>query len=241
MGEPRYVVIANDLMAKLSAGHWAVGTMLPTEPELAATYKVSRETLRRALQRLESSGLISRHPGMGTRVERARPVPAFTTRLGSLQELTQYGESAVRSILSVESIVVDKELAEVTGLAEGSPTVCVTSVRRDPERSGQVVSWARVYLEPGDAKAIAASLDDSPRLISDLVESHVGRSVDRVVQRVQAVGVPPEAAAHLGVAPGSPGIEFVRRYFDADGRLFEVSVSTHAQGTFVYETTLQRG
>jgi DNA-binding GntR family transcriptional regulator len=214
--------------------------MLPTEPELAASYNVSRETLRRALQRLEASGLISRHPGMGTRVERAHPAPAFTTKLGSLQELTQYGKSAVRSVLAVERIVVDEDVAEITGLALGSPAVCLTSVRRDSEHSGQVVSWAKVYLDPADADAIGSALEESPRLISDLVESHAGRAVDRVVQQVRAVGVPPEAAPHLGVAPGSPGLEFVRRYYDADDRLFEVTVSVHAQGMFVYETTLQR-
>ncbi|RDG35997.1 GntR family transcriptional regulator [Streptomyces corynorhini] len=241
MGEPRYAAIANDLTAKLATGRWAVGALLPTEPELAASYKVSRETLRRALQRLEASGLISRHPGTGTRVERAQPAPAFTTRLGSLQELTQYARSAVRSVLSVEPLVVDRELAESTGLARGSRTVCVTSVRQDHEHADQVVSWARVYLDPADADAIGDDLRGSPRLISDLVETHAHRTVDRVVQRVRAVGVPPEAAARLGVAPGSPGLEFVRRYYDADGQLFEVSVSTHAQGTFVYETTLQRG
>ncbi|MDW6063600.1 GntR family transcriptional regulator [Streptomyces sp. FXJ1.4098] len=63
MGEPRYVVIAGDLMKKIAAGKWPVGELLPTEPELAAEYRVSRETLRRALKRLELGGLISRHPG----------------------------------------------------------------------------------------------------------------------------------------------------------------------------------
>ncbi|MFE3602743.1 GntR family transcriptional regulator [Streptomyces sp. NPDC059096] len=240
MGEPRYAVIASDLMSRLAGGQWAVGSLLPTEPELASSYKVSRETLRRALRQLEAGGLISRHPGTGTRVERTRPVAAFTTHLGSLQELTQYGTSAVRSILSVDHVVVDEALATVTGLPPEARSVRITSVRRDPDHADQVVSWARVYLEPSDAHAIAGPLGDSPRLISDLVETHAGRSVDRVVQRVRAVGVPAEAAGHLGVATGSPGLEFVRRYYDARGRLFEVSVSIHAQGTFVYETTLQR-
>ncbi|MES4907326.1 MULTISPECIES: GntR family transcriptional regulator [unclassified Streptomyces] len=91
MGEPRYVVIAGDLMNKIAAGKWPVGELLPTESELAAEYRVSRETLRRALKRLELGGLISRHPGTGTRVERLEPVAAFTAQLGSVEELTQYG------------------------------------------------------------------------------------------------------------------------------------------------------
>ncbi|WAP59660.1 GntR family transcriptional regulator [Streptomyces sp. S465] len=240
MREPRYVVIAGDLMRKIAAGRWPVGELLPTEPELAAEYGVSRETLRRALQRLDVAGLISRHPGTGTRVERLAPVAEFTAQLGSVEDLTQYGESAVRGILSVEPVTVDAALATVTDLAEGSRQVCVTSTRRDPGRAGEVVSWARVYLGPGDAKAVAGDLEGSPQLIADLIEARTGRAVERVVQRVRAVGVPAEAAAHLGVEPGSPGLEFVRRYYDASGALFEVAVSTHAGDRFVYETVLQR-
>ncbi|MGW6402571.1 GntR family transcriptional regulator [Streptomyces sp. NPDC055134] len=240
MREPRYVVIADDLISRVSAGEWPVGELLPTEPELAAAYQVSRETLRRALQRLEARGLISRHPGTGTRVERVRPAAAFTARLGSLRELTQYGESAVRSVLSVDTVTVGAELAAATGLPEGAARVCITSVRRDPEHADRVISWAQVYLEPADAEAVKGDLGEESLLISDLVEKRAGRTVERVVQEIRAVGVPPEAAGQLGVVPGSPGLQFIRRYHDAAGRLFEVSVSTHVPDTFVYETTLQR-
>ncbi|EXU62320.1 GntR family transcriptional regulator [Streptomyces sp. PRh5] len=240
MGEPRYVVIADDLMRKIAAGRWAVGELLPTEPELAAEYGVSRETLRRSLRRLEVAGLISRHPGTGTRVERSTPVAAFTAQLGSVGDLTQYGEAAVRSVLSVEPVTVDAALSAVTGLAEGSRQVCITSTRRDPGSPDEVVSWARVYLGPGDAKAIAGDLEESRRLIADSIEARTGRAVKRVVQQVRAVGVSAEAATHLGVEPGSPGLEFVRRYYDASGALFEVTVSMHAGDRFVYETVLQR-
>jgi GntR family transcriptional regulator len=240
VGQPRYVVIAGDLMKKITAGRWPVGELLPTEPELAAEYGVSRETLRRSLRRLEVAGLISRHPGTGTRVERSTPVAAFTTHLGSVEDLTQYGEAAVRSVLSVEPVTVDAGLSAVTGLAEGARQVCVTSTRRDPGSPDEAVSWARVYLEPGDAKAVAGDLEESRRLIADSIEARTGRAVERVVQQVRAVGVPAEAATHLGVEPGSPGLEFVRRYYDASGALFEVAVSTHAGDRFVYETVLQR-
>ncbi|AGP52988.1 UTRA domain-containing protein [Streptomyces rapamycinicus] len=84
--------------------------------------------------------------------------------------------------------------------------MCITSTRRDPGSPDEVVSWARVYLEPGDAKAVAGDLEESRRLIADSIEARTGRAVKRVVQQVRAVGVPVEAATHLGVEPGSPGL-----------------------------------
>jgi len=238
--EPRYVAIADDLMSRVAAGEWPVGDLLPTEPELAADYQVSRETLRRALHRMEARGLISRHPGTGTRVERARPAAAYTARLGSLRELTQYGGSAVRSVLSVEDVSIGPELAVTTGLPAGARRKCITSVRRDPEHADRIISWAQVYLEPEDAAAVEQDLGEKTLLISDLLEARTGRAVDRVVQEIKAVGVPAEAASALGVAPGSPGLLIVRRYYDAADRLFEVSASVHTPDTFVYATTLQR-
>lgn len=240
MGEPRFVVIAEDLTRRIASGRWAVGELLPTEPELSSEYGVSRETLRRALRQLELRGLISRRKGVGTRVQRLAPSVEFTTKLGSVEELTQYGEAAVRNVLSVEPVTVDAALSATSGLAEGSRQVCVTSVRRDPAHPEGAVSWAKVYLRPEDAEAVAMDLRESRQLIADLIETHTGRPVDRVVQQVRAVAVPAEAAAHLGVEPGSPGLEFVRRYFDSAGVLFEVAVSTHAGDHFAYETVLTR-
>ncbi|WP_405802899.1 GntR family transcriptional regulator [Streptomyces sp. NBC_01187] len=240
MGEPRYVAIADDLASRFVRGRWAVGDLLPPEPDLAAEYSVSRETLRRALKRLERAGLISRRKGTGTRLERVTPVNEFAAKLGSVEELTQYGKDAVREILSVVSVTVGQPLAVATGLPEGATRTCVTSVRRDPAHPDEAVSWAKVYLEPQDAQVIAADLGDSTRLISDLIEARTGRTVERVVQQVRAVAVPEEGAQLLGAAPGSLGLEFVRRYYDTSGALFEVTVSTHAGDRFVYETVLER-
>ncbi|MFI0817702.1 GntR family transcriptional regulator [Streptomyces sp. NPDC021098] len=240
MAEPRYATISEDLVRRIAVGRWAVGDLLPTEPELAAEYGVSRETLRRALRRVESLGLISRRKGTGTRVERSTPVTAFAAQLGSVEELAQYGRTAVRHVLSVDPVTVDEALAGTTGLPVGSRQVCITSTRQDPDHADEALSWARVYVSPEDAKAIAGDLGMSTPLISDLILARTGRAVKRVVQRVRATLLSPEAAAALGEQPGGLGMELTRRYYDESGALFEVAVSTHAGDRFVYETVLER-
>src|SRR5690349_2485003 len=115
----RYRTIAADLAEKIQHGEWEIGAFLPSEPDLASEYGCSRETVRAALKRLEDLGLIARRKGQGTRVLRTAPVEEFHSRLGSIEELTQYGQSAGRSIQAVERIRAAGAVAALFGKDEG--------------------------------------------------------------------------------------------------------------------------
>ncbi|WP_212524086.1 FCD domain-containing protein [Actibacterium sp. MT2.3-13A] len=58
--------IAEDLRQRVEAGEWSGGARLPTERDLAAEYGVARNTVRRAFDRLEQDGMLSRKVGRGT-------------------------------------------------------------------------------------------------------------------------------------------------------------------------------
>lgn len=236
--EPRYLQIAHQLATDIAAQRWALGQRMPPEPELAAAFHVSRETLRNALRRVESWGLISRRKGDGTRVERLTPKERFDTSLSNLNELVQYGRDAVREICATDDITAEPELAAAIGLPPGTPLCRLTTIRRSAD--GSPVAWTRIYLHPDDAATIAVDLAHGTRLISDLISERAGRTTHRVVQRVRAIALPPEAAAALGLEAGGPALEFVRRYYDAADQLLEVTIGVHPGETFSYTTTLMR-
>ena len=54
------------LKRELLSNRWQSGERLPTEREFGERYGLARNTVRRALQALESEGLIIRHVGRGT-------------------------------------------------------------------------------------------------------------------------------------------------------------------------------
>ncbi len=60
-----YSSIADDLRSAISLGQYSPGEMIPSENTLAARYKTSRVTVRRALHILEKEGLLRPQHGKG--------------------------------------------------------------------------------------------------------------------------------------------------------------------------------
>lgn len=66
MPQPKYQEIAEDLQKRIESGVVERGSQLPTELELRTRYGASRNTIRDAVKRLVSLGLIETRPGQGT-------------------------------------------------------------------------------------------------------------------------------------------------------------------------------
>ncbi|MDF7627357.1 GntR family transcriptional regulator [Leuconostocaceae bacterium ESL0723] len=87
MAIPRYIQIHNEIRERIAAGEWKTNQRLPAERDLAEDFKVSRMTLRQAIQTLVDEGILERKVGSGTYVakkkisERALGMTSFTELL----------------------------------------------------------------------------------------------------------------------------------------------------------------
>ena len=70
---PKYEVIQQELTEQIRQGILRVGSKLPTEQELAASYGVSRLTVRQAVGGLAAAGLIQSIQGKGSFVAEGKP------------------------------------------------------------------------------------------------------------------------------------------------------------------------
>src|ERR1700728_518830 len=77
--QPMYHMIAEDLQTKIESGELASGAQLPTELDLRDRYEASRNTIRDAIKRLISLGLVETRPGQGTFV--VQKIDPFVTEL----------------------------------------------------------------------------------------------------------------------------------------------------------------
>lgn len=70
-----YERIEREVRSRVAEGRWAVGARLPTERDLAASFGVSRPTVREALRVLVREGVLNVRRGAGVTVI-ARPAPS---------------------------------------------------------------------------------------------------------------------------------------------------------------------
>ena len=63
---PLYQQIKALLVDSLQHGEWSPGEAIPSEIDLAARYKVSQGTVRKAIDELASENRVVRHQGKGT-------------------------------------------------------------------------------------------------------------------------------------------------------------------------------
>ena len=73
--DPAYTRVARAIEAKILARELRAGDALPPEMDLAQQFRVHRSTVREALRRLESAGLVKRPPG-AKRMVVSRPAAA---------------------------------------------------------------------------------------------------------------------------------------------------------------------
>jgi GntR family transcriptional regulator len=102
---PLYVQIADRIGDLIDRERLGPGTALPSEAELRDRLRVSRATIRQALQRLELGGRVERHQGRGTFVA----VPALER---ALPELTSFTEHLASKGLASSSRLVGYERVE---------------------------------------------------------------------------------------------------------------------------------
>jgi DNA-binding GntR family transcriptional regulator len=231
--------IARDLTEGIAAGRYPVGSVLPGELELCASYGTSRHTIRAALHELQQLGLVSRKKNAGTRVESLAPRNDFRPSLGSLEDLIQFGTSNRRVVQAIDISAVKGELAKTLGCVSGARWLKISSLRVDNDTQ-RPIGWTDVYVDPEYVEIGELVKAEPDTLVSTLIERRYGRRVAEIRQVVRAVSIAEPEARALQAPAGMAGLEIVRQYFDASGKIFEVSITVHPSDRFAVSMRLQR-
>lgn len=231
---PRYHDIAIDLQGKIADGTFPVGQNLPTEAMLCRTFGVSRHTVREALKRLASRGLVERRRALGTLVRARYPEGRYRQAIPSTAALLEIPRDLITVVLERGTVVADIDLARTLGCQEGRPWSWFGIVRRSPE--GPPVGWTDLYVCPsllaGDGPKVLVSANAS-------VELRCQDRAEHIDVTVEAHCLTPRQAEVLAVDPAIPALSVARRMV-RDGDTYCISMSLYPQGRFGFETRFAR-
>jgi GntR family transcriptional regulator len=124
-------VVVDQLRALIDEGEWEVDERLPAERVLADRLGVSRMTLRRAVQHLESAGALRRVPGSRGGVYVAPRVSSvdITSLVGLRTQLLRSVQSATSRVVSARTQPAPADVAAALELGPGDPVHEVVRVR----------------------------------------------------------------------------------------------------------------
>src|ERR1700740_1398651 len=117
---PLYLQLQRVLRSAIERQILAPDEALPAERDLADAYKVSRVTVRKALDGLVDARLLTRRPGAGTFVA-ARVEKNFATISSFTEEMISRGRQPHSEWLARTEGIVSPEEAMALGLSPGSP------------------------------------------------------------------------------------------------------------------------
>jgi DNA-binding GntR family transcriptional regulator len=231
--KPRYIELADQLRARILDGQFAEPEVFPTESELCEAHGVSRFTVREALRRLQTEGLIARRRGSGTVIQPAAArAGALHQPLSNVGEILQYARDTRIQFEHVGETRISRQRCEQIGIDPQGIWYLLRGIRtRQGDQQPIAVTEAYLHADLIDA---ARRIDTSRSTIFQQVEELTGASVARVTQDIQAVAASAEVAGQLGVPRRSPCLRIMRCYLDERGRIFEISVSHHPGDRFAY-------
>ena len=148
--------LADALREDILAGRWAAGAALPTEPELAAQFGVSRAVVRDGTRLLIAQGLVEAQHGRGVYVT-ASPIDPFADalrlalrRVGATAWDVERFEQMILPEVQAEAArrATDEDVAAIERLAAAYHAVFAAVTR---------ASWSRGYLSPEERERVMAA------------------------------------------------------------------------------------
>lgn len=210
---PAYLRIAAALRERIETGQLNPHDALPPERELCQEFEVSRMTARHALVVLEGEGLVYRAATRGTFVAE----PRLALRLGSFSsEVTRSGRQPGAQVLWAQSQPATAATADQLRLPEGAPLHVLQRLRwSNEEPLALETTYYPAELTPGLFDG-----DLSGSLWAQLRERY-NTVPTRTSARMEVVMLDAEASEHLRTRQAAPGLQLIRRTFDATARCIE--------------------
>lgn len=214
---PKYELAYRTILDRIKAGRYNVGSRMPTEGELATHFRVSRVTIRRALDMLVQDGYVESKQGSGYRLITLSP--ASDTCLTSFTDaMLRAGHEPTTRLLSIDTFAPGgSEIAHLPDSMQATPITRVMRLRSvDAVPRMLVMTYAPARLL-SDARPADFPETGPKQSILRILSDRFKLEWSAACEDISPVIADASMAATFGIAVGSPLLRQACSAFGDDG------------------------
>lgn len=204
-----YCQLLEILKGPIEKGEWKVGSRIPTEEQLCREHRVSKTTVRLAVEELVSYGYLSKIQGKGTFVRRRIPEQSICMAIHLNAERAEF--SAERRYHIVEDGLARPGLEIADRLRLGRDERC-RYLARVEALDGLPLALEKLYL-PLSRCVGGPDGEDATAPLTACIESRSRARIQRMREKADAPCVGGPEAALLRLVPGTPVLRLRQIYY----------------------------
>ena len=235
---PLYQQIKALILQSLQQGEWKPGEAIPSEMDLAARFRVSQGTVRKAIDELAADNLVMRRQGKGTFVATHAEQHV---QYRFLKLLPDTGDASVegpaqRTVLDCRRVRASADVARALALRSGDPVV---QARRILSFAGEPTILEDIWL-PGQAfKGLTAEqMANYQGPTYAMFELDFGVRMVRAEEKIRAVLADGEQAQLLHTPAGTPLLSVARTAYTYNDVPMELRRGLYRTDTHHYHNEL---
>ena len=229
-----YFQVKESLLEKIRNNQFVVGDLIPSESELQETYRVSRITIRRAIQELVQEGHLYTQQGKGTFVSKPKAsqelnlISSWAETMMALgmhpetKTVNYYEEPATVNIAKLLNVPIGDKVYRLDRIryANNEPTCLMTN-----------------YLVPAIVPGFLEKGLQGESLY-EMLEKNYNIILSHAEETVEAKAAKTTEAAQLEIKRGSPLLYATRVTYDITDRPVEVVISITRADRYSYKIKL---
>jgi GntR family transcriptional regulator len=235
---PLYQQIKGLILQSLQSGEWKPGETIPSEMDLAARFRVSQGTVRKAIDELAAENLVVRRQGKGTFVatHAEQQVQYRFLKLQPDNGDTQSEGPAERTIIDCKRLRASADVARALSLRSGDP---VLQVRRVLAYAGIPTILEELWLPGAPFKGLTAErLSNYNGAMYALFETEFGVRMVRADENIRAINPDAEQAELLKVSADTPLLSVERVAYTYNDTPMELRRGLYRTDTHHYRNAL---
>lgn len=231
--QPLNVSLAELLRKEILSGRWAPGTQMPTIDTLAVQYGLARVTVRQALARLASDGLVECVQGKGTFVAATIARRKLIRLESSWQSFLETIDGNVPEQLGVQPVTQNLPLRD----GDGKPSGTYRYMRRVHRTFGLSYCVIDLYLANSCYKKSPELFDT--QMVIPLLGRLMGKRLKKMTQTFRILTADMEVAQSLDLPINAPIGEVRRVITDWKDHVLYLGTGQYRGDAVVFNTTLE--